>query len=317
LHIGNTSAVVSGTTSAQSNGQLEFYSLNATAGFAYSSRHRTSSVVTKVLYKSDNTAFSNTDLSTATDVTAHFTLDSGQRDNSYEYGQLVAKTSASTIIRPTGRLLVIFDWFEHQGRGYATVDSYLSSANVLKGMTYDIIPDYKSPKFNNTLNLRDAIDFRPVRSSSDFAAAALQLAANDAGANTTYLTTTAESYLIPVSDDVWIGSYQYYLARFDKIGLFYDGTFKVIEGQDAVQPIPPVEGRRLFAALPVARATLHACQRKRCSNVGCPENVRPQALHDARFVQDRRTCLAPWNITRRSIRWNKSRRSRASRTMTD
>src|SRR5207245_1468722 len=58
---------------------------------------------------------------------------------------------------------------------------------------------------------------------------------------TTYLTSTNDSYLIPVSDDVWLGSYQFYLSRIDKIALCSDGTFKIIEGQDAYVPKVPTD----------------------------------------------------------------------------
>ena len=57
-------------------------------------------------------------MSSATNVTDYFTLDDGQRDNTYEYSRLVVKKGASAVINPSGRLLVIFDWFKHTGRGY-------------------------------------------------------------------------------------------------------------------------------------------------------------------------------------------------------
>jgi hypothetical protein len=39
---------------------------------------------------------------------------------------------------------------------------------------------------------------------------------------------------MPMSNNLWQGSYAYYLSRVDKVGLFADGTFKIIEGVDAV-----------------------------------------------------------------------------------
>ncbi len=241
LLLGNTAVAKASGTTAQNSGQIEFYSLNAAAGFSYSLKTTDVFRISKILYKDSNVAFSNTDMSTATDVTAHFALDNGQRDNSYEYSQLIAKSTASSVVRPTGRLLVIFDWFKAAGRGYATVDSYLSSTNITKGMTYDIVPDYTSSRTNKTVSLRDVLDFRPVRSTFEWRNVALIFAADDASTNVTYLTSTGDSYLIPVSDDVWLGSYEFYLSRIDKIGLCTDGTFKVIEGQDAYVPKVPTE----------------------------------------------------------------------------
>lgn len=258
LVVGNTTAVMTGTNLALNSGQIEYFSLNASAGFAYSMKTTDVFRIKQILYKDANTAFANSDLSTATDVTDLFSLDNGQRDNSYEYSQIIAGSRASSVVRPTGRLLVIFDWFKNSGRGYATVDSYLSSLNLTNGMTYDIIPDYKSVKFSTSINLRSVLDFRPVRSNFEFANTALQYAASDNTVNNTYLTSTSESYLIPVSDDVWFASYQFYLSRIDKIGVAFDGSFKVIEGTDAVSPQAPVDdtGALLLYQLNIPAYTL-------------------------------------------------------------
>jgi hypothetical protein len=258
LIVGNTTAVLSGTSSALNSGQIEFHSLNAAAGFAYSLKTTDVFRIKKVLYKSANTAFTTPDLGTATDVTSLFSLDNGQRDNTYEYSQLIAGPNASSVVRPAGRLLVIFDWFSNSGKGYADVDSYLSSTNLANGMTYDIIPSYTSAKTNRTVNLRDVLDFRPMRSNFDFIATSLIFAASDTSSNTTYLTATAEAYMIPVSDDVWVGSYEYFLSRIDKVGLAFDGNFKIIEGQDDPHPVAPTadSGSLLLFQLAVPAYTL-------------------------------------------------------------
>lgn len=234
---GNTTHAMANTSSALQNGQIEFHTLNVSPTAVYSLKTPDVYRISKILYKDSNTVFSNTDISTATDVTAQFTLDDGQRDNSYEYATITPKLTASAYIRPTGRLLVIFDYFQNSGRGYATVDSYLSGP----GITYDTIPSYNSAKFGRTVNLRDVLDFRPVRSNQPFTSIALVYAASDTTNSSSYLTSGSESYLMPVSDDVWFGSYEYYLSRIDKIAVCFDGTFKVIEGQDAVSPQTPAD----------------------------------------------------------------------------
>ncbi len=239
LQVGNTTSAVSNTVNALSNGQIEFYSLNVTPGAAYSLKTTDVLRIKQVLYKSANTTYVDGDLATATDVTDLFTLDNGQRDNSYEYSQLIVNPNAASVVHSTGRLLVIFDWFEHAGRGFASVDSYLSDANILKGVAYDNIPDYTSPKFNRTINLRSVLDFRPARSHASFDSTALVFASNDTSNDIGYLTSTNDSYLFPVSDDIWFGDYEYFLGRIDKIAISFDNTFKVIEGQDAVAPIAP------------------------------------------------------------------------------
>ena len=228
-----THALASGTNAANS-GQVEYHTLNTAPGFAYSLFVPDVYSLTKVLYKSTNTDFSNTDVaSTGTDVTAFFDLDTGQRDNSYEYGRALVKKGASAVIKPTGRLLFIFDWFKPTGRGFATVDSY-------SGITYDNIPSYTSTVTGRSVSLRDTLDFRPERTHELILASSNTIfAAGDTFGESTYLTSTSDPYLEPTSDDVWLGDYQFYLGRIDTIALCYDGTFTINEGQDAVVPQPP------------------------------------------------------------------------------
>lgn len=282
LMVGNTTAVLSGTNGALDAGQIEYTAPGTTPGTRYSMKTTDVFRIKKILYKDAGaTAFANTDLASALDVTDHFTLDSGQRDNTYEYAELIVGPRAATVVKPTGRLLVIFDWFKHSGRGYASLDSYLSSTNIAKGMTYDLIPSYTSAKFQRTVNLRDVLDFRPVRSNYDFTAAPLVYASNDVSGPTDYLLSN-ESFLIPVSDDVWLGSYQYYLSRIDKLALGFDGQFQVIEGQDAATPSVPGDatGSLLLFQLNVPAYTL-------VNDAGVPTSVALKTFDHKRYsMQD-------------------------------
>lgn len=245
LRVGNTTHALANTTGALLAGQIEFTTPNVSVGAAYSLKTPDVVRLAKVLYHANGSAgFANSEVSTATDVTAYFTLDTGQRDNTYEYARAIVKSGASNVIAPTGRLLFIFDWFQHSGIGYATVDSYYYANST--PYTYDSIPSYTSPRTNRTINLRDTLDFRPARSNYDFLNTALVLASSSTTSNTTYTDASAgstfgQAYLIPVSDDVWIGSYDYYLGRIDKIALYPDGTFHVVEGQPSTAPTPPAE----------------------------------------------------------------------------
>jgi len=246
LKFANTTHVSTNANSGILNGQQEFYNLVTTPGAAYLLKAADVLRLVKVLYKADGTAFVDADLAAATDVTTHFTLDNGQRDNTYEYARLIVGPNASTVIRPTGRLMVLFDWFQHSGRAYATVDSYLGTTNLtgVRPIAYDSIPNYTSPKFNRTVNLRDVLDFRPVRSNYEYITNARSncvFEATDTAANTGYLTTvgTPNTYYIPASTSTWKGGYEYYLSRIDKIGLYMDGMFTVLEGADAVNPAAP------------------------------------------------------------------------------
>jgi hypothetical protein len=239
--VGNTTHAHASTTAALENGQAEYHTLNVAVNFAYSLRTHDVMNLRKVLYKSSNTAFANSDMSTATDVTSYFALDSGQRDNTYEYGRAVVKAVASSAIDPTGRLLFVFDHFMHEGIGYATVDSYLSTNNINKGLTYDDIPVYVSPKSARAINLRSVLDFRPALGHYGAANGniALVFASSNTDANTIYAASDGTPYLIPVSNDIWNGSYQYYLPRIDVVTLAANGEFHVTQGKAAVQPKRP------------------------------------------------------------------------------
>jgi hypothetical protein len=243
-YTGNTTHALAGNTDALLNGQVEYYALNTAPGAVYS--FKTADVINlkKVLYKSANTAFANTEMTTAIDVTSYFTLETGQRDNTYDYSSAIVKRGASSVLDTSGRLLFIFDWFDHTGQGYVHLDSYLSAPNVAKGFTYEDVPSFTSPKSNRTISLRNVIDYRPVQSNKEFlAAATMVMASSNTSANTTYLTNDTDvPYLVPVSDGTWEGSYGYYLSRKDRVLLYPDGSFVVKEGKPSKTPeLPPVD----------------------------------------------------------------------------
>lgn len=239
LITGNTDGIYTSSANAIHQGQVEYTIPNSAPGFGYSLMVPDVINLRLVLYKSDGSATftSNTD---GIDVTSYFTLDTGQRDNTYEYGRAVVKKGASQVIKPTGRLLFVFDWLQPSGRGFSTVDSYVD-------LTYDEIPNFTSPSTGTVVSLRDVLDFRPERQHNNIIAEANTVFdantassryGNDFG-ESTYVTSTGDPYLIPSSDDQWIGDYSYYLGRIDIVNLCYDGTFTVNEGQDAVNPQAP------------------------------------------------------------------------------
>jgi len=68
---------------------------------------------------------------------------------------------------PEGPLVVFFNRFKSSGPGFFTVDSY--TANTVTNYDYGLIPVYASPTLTGSTSsyqLRDVIDFRPVRSDA-------------------------------------------------------------------------------------------------------------------------------------------------------
>lgn len=99
-----------------------------------------------------------------TNVTSFYTLDNGQRDTSYEHGTIIPKIG----IKPTGRLLVVFDHFTHdtsQGLGYLSFDSYPVNDDITSSTTIrtENVPIYVSTRTTEAFTLRDCIDFRPIK----------------------------------------------------------------------------------------------------------------------------------------------------------
>ena len=96
-------------------------------------------------------------------ITQNFELDTGQRDNIYDIARIVRKPSG---VVPSGRLLVVFDFFSHGAGEFFSVDSYSASSGQ---MQYDDIPTYTAnrvdpddPEPTGQFDLRDCIDFRPT-----------------------------------------------------------------------------------------------------------------------------------------------------------
>ena len=98
----------------------------------------------------------------STNITNNFILDTGQRDNFYDIARIVRKQNVSS---PTGRLMVVYDYFEHGTGDVFTVDSY---SDIADQMTFEDIPVYSATKVDpdapaptGEFPLTDCYDFRP------------------------------------------------------------------------------------------------------------------------------------------------------------
>jgi len=150
----------------------------------------------------------------AADITNNYTLDSGQRDNSYEHARIQLKSGTAG---PSGNVVIYVDYLSHSGLGYLTVDSY-ASANI----DYANIPSYLSATTGINYVLRDCIDFRPRRLDGDSSGVYGEELFGQSGQN-------------------FQTDFSYYLARKDKLVLNKDGTFEIIQGVPSLNPVPPVD----------------------------------------------------------------------------
>jgi len=148
----------------------------------------------------------------AADITNRYSLDTGQRDNSYDHASITLKPNFQG---PSGNVVTYVDYLAHSGLGYLTVDSY-AAANI----AYANIPSYTSATTGQVFNLRDCIDFRPRRQDGDFNNIFDEAILGDSGEN-------------------FETDFSYYLARIDKIILTKDRNFEVLAGVPSLFPVSP------------------------------------------------------------------------------
>ena len=156
----------------------------------------------------------------ATDVTSRYTLDLGQRDSYYDHASIKLRPGYSA---PVGPLVVKYNGFSSSGAGYFSVDSYLGY--------YESIPTYNSQINGKTYELRDCLDFRPVRK--------IPTTPTTANTVTFDVDSTTTGPKIPENGSDIILNYQYYLPRIDKVALNKDRIFEVIQGIPSLDPVEP------------------------------------------------------------------------------
>jgi hypothetical protein len=143
---------------------------------------------------------------TAQNLLSYFTFDSGQRDSHYDWSRLTLNAGVTGV---TGPYLATFRHYAHDSnRGPFSVKSYPD---------YEDIPAYTSRTTGTVYQLRDCIDFRPVRDTDGKIKA------------TPWIPTNTSA-----NDDDF--TYTHHLPRTDKIVLTRDRRFAIVSG------IPSING---------------------------------------------------------------------------
>jgi len=169
------------------------------------------------VYDYNGSAVSNTPADYV-DVTTRYTLDNGQKDSFYDHGNIKLKPGQ---IAPNGPLVVRYNHYSSSGAGLFTVDSY---------PTYGTIPVFTSPSSGVRYELRDSIDFRPVR--KDATAATGETVVFDVDS-----TTTGPKVI--QNGAAMILDFAYYLPRIDRVVLNKNRTFSIVKGEPDTNPIKP------------------------------------------------------------------------------
>ena len=170
-------------------------------------------------------------------VTSNFLLDTGQRDSFYDIGRIARKPNAQL---PTGRLLVIYDYFSHGTGDYFSVDSYtgqVTYADIPKYTASRVDPDSRAPI--GEYELRDVFDFRP-RVKNQIQNAALITGKNPFSfINKNFEDTGSVNGNLVAPDDNITMDFDFYLSRKDLLYLNRSGEWSIVKGVPAEAPTWP------------------------------------------------------------------------------
>ena len=216
-----------------------------------------------------SSSFATAATTSNTNVTSSFTLDNGQRDYAYEHGSI----SPVAGFTPSGRLLVVFDNFTHdttQGVGYASVDSYPINDEVSSNTTIATsrIPIFTSPTTKKIFNLRDSVDFRPIKTANT------SLNPIDVG---TYQVPTF-GLRIPQSNSDFDADLIYYKGRISKVYINNAGVFGINDG------VPAQAGNQRAESPPTKPDTLEIAELIIPPYPSIPVNVQIKLLKNKRFT---------------------------------
>ena len=189
-----------------------------------------------------SSGFGSAASSSDTDITNRFELDTGQRDNFYDIGRIRLKPGA---LKPTGQLLVDFDFFAHGSGDYFDVDSY---SGVID---YENIPSYTSDTTGDRFELRDCLDFRPRVDD----ASTINSGSNDRSFDGTGSSTVD---VVQFNSDITT-DLEFYLNRIDKVFITREGSLKILKGASSLNPLKPenLDGHLLLATLTIPSYTLN------------------------------------------------------------
>ena len=191
----------------------------------------------------------NTTVTASNNNITEFELVTGQKDAYYDTSSIKLKDTSSLDLTNRG-LLVKFSYFGRDrsaGIGYLSVDSYpINDANTadLSSITTQSIPKFVSPSTGSVYDLRDSIDFRPIKQNSRTPSAnavALQTPSiTNPDANTAFNIDSDGAYM-PTPDENFQTDVQFYLPRKDRVVMNKEGNVEVIKGVPSLTPKTPAE----------------------------------------------------------------------------
>ena len=188
----------------------------------------------EVLYKNNNTFKANeevtfqesgvrTILSSSTpgdkNIRKNFVLDTGQRNEYYDFGRLVRKQD---FPEPQGQLKVYFDHY---------VINSEDSGDLITASSYTKDQFDTVPAFQNIPNT-DVVDLRPRVAAYSGTKSPFEFESR-------VFTGGGQAPSVLVSDENINFDYNHYLGRIDRLFINRDGKFTVQQGTPAVKPVEP------------------------------------------------------------------------------
>lgn len=173
-------------------------------------------------------------------ATSSFSFGNGQKDNMYDHAVIIPKISLTS----NDRILVRLDYFHHDlsvGQGFFSVDSYPIDDNATSPTTIKTaqIPIYKSPSSGETYDLRNHLDFRPVKINTATDATTVATASENPTSVAAF-NNDGNGARIPAPYSQISFDHEYYLSRKDVVYMDKLGYVRIEQGNPAVTPITPV-----------------------------------------------------------------------------
>lgn len=192
-----------------------------------------------------DTSGSDTYLTSNPERKIWFDLDPGQRDNFYDFGKLVIKPQFASKINATTTILVELDHFEINtsgGIGFFSIDSYpiddANTANTTAIQTAEM-PQFNSEVLGTSIELRDSIDFRPVKLNvANSATIIADATENPADAANGFAVPATGQYMIE-PDSNFQTDMEYFIPRMDLLTMTKEGDLVVRKGQPNEIPHVP------------------------------------------------------------------------------
>jgi hypothetical protein len=188
-------------------------------------------------------------------VTSQFTLHNGQSDLYYGLAYL---TNNGATLSNTNVLLVQVEAFlkdTSQGAGFFSIDSYPIDDTGLTSNTIftQDIQTYTSISNGSTFNLRNSVDFRFYSQNTIpyISNVSLAIVNNSIINPSNTLTFNNSNLFLPLNGAEFNSSLQYYVGRYDVVGLNSTGGIIVNPGVPSENPVPggDVQGGMTLATI--------------------------------------------------------------------